>query len=99
MRKTQTHYLSEDRIGLSFTEEPFKGIIFTYGSVSVDEDLINDGAILSFDYSLVSEEPKNFDTHEFKIALGDHLTALLLEGLSKNDLVYTGGTDTNDNED
>lgn len=99
MQKTETHYLSENRIGLSFVEGPFKGIIFTYGAVSIDEDPINDSAILSFDYTLVSEEPENLDVHEFKIALGDHLSALLLEQLSKNDVVYTGGTDTNDDPD
>ena len=77
------------------TEGEYSGIIFSYGRVSFDEDKENDRLKVKFDYTIHEEEPESLDKVAFEKELGDFLMELMMYGIIKNDIVYTGGVDEN----
>ena len=76
---------------IKLTDEPYAGIIFSYGKVEFPDP---EEPILSFDYELHHVPDGLFyDEEEFKQYLGDFLVELIMWGLNQNSIVYTGGVD------
>lgn len=85
---------------IKLLEEPYSGIIFTYGKVSFDVDETSDQLKIKFDYDILYdpfESPNNerggFVEEEFQQYIGDLLQELLHEEIAKNNVTYTGGID------
>lgn len=79
--------------GLELTESPYQGIIFSYGGVSFKEG--DDELTISFEYDIHRDINSPYDKKEFEQYIGDLLQELIIYGIQKNDIVYTGGTDDN----
>ena len=80
-----------DRIKL--TEGQYKGIIFSYGAVSFEED--GDILRLKFEYDIHEAEGISYVQSELEEHLGQLLQLILVEQLMNNEVVYTGGVDEN----
>lgn len=81
---------------IQLTDDPYNGIIFSYGKVEFPEDKIDDdGCTLSFDYEIHDDAGIEYDKGKLETYLGDFLVELIMFGLSKNEIVYSGGTDEN----
>ena len=83
---------------LELTENPYSGIIVSYNKVSFTEDEKNDKLKIHFDYEVHRHNDQDYDIFEFEQYLGDFLQELIRHGVTENNLVYTGGTD-DDRED
>jgi hypothetical protein len=83
-------------VALKLTEQPFEGIIISYGKVDFNEQ--GDTCKLHFEYD-VHESPVDYDRAELEHYLGDLLQFLIMDQLSKNEIIYTGGIDENRNKD
>lgn len=82
---------------LKLTDGPYKGIIYSYGKVSFDEE--GDTCKLNFDYEIQDASSTNYVTEEFEQYIGDLLQFIIMDQLQKNEVVYTGGTDENRDKD
>lgn len=81
---------------IKLTENPFEGIIYTYGKVSFEEDELNSSLKINFEYDVLDYNDKVItDMKPFEKYIGDILTELIHEGIAKNNLTYTGGIDEN----
>lgn len=79
---------------IKLLEEPFAGIIYTYGRVSFDEDESNDELRISFEYEILDYANKALsDKKPFEQYIGDLLQELIHQGIAENSLTYTGGVD------
>jgi hypothetical protein len=77
---------------IKLLEEPFSGIIYSYGRVTFEEQ--GDELKLGFEYEIHDKNSKEFsDMKPFETYIGDILQELLHEGIEKNSLTYTGGID------
>ena len=81
----------EERIKL--TEGVYKGIIFSYGKVSFEEQ--GDTCKMSFDYEVHEDRGVTYVKEELEQYLGDLLKFIIMDQLMKNEVVYTGGIDEN----
>jgi hypothetical protein len=85
---------------IKLTEGAFEGIIYTYGKVGFDEDDTNDTVHLRFEYDILDSNSKDLtDKASFEQYIGDILQELILEGIERNNLTYTGGVDENRTKD
>ena len=85
-----------DLQAIKLTEEPFSGIMYTYGKVTIGED--KEHATIHFEYEVLEWADKELsDKEPFEKYIGDILTELLHEGVRDNNLTYTGGTDIDAN--
>jgi hypothetical protein len=85
---------------IKLLDEPFSGIIFTYGRVEFDVDEANDRLKLKFEYEILEQAGKAFsDNGPFEQYIGDLLQELIHRGIEENNLTYTGGVDENRNSD
>lgn len=73
---------------IELTDGPYEGIVYKYGRVNLIEE--SDYLRVQFEYERLDKEP---NTHEFTQYIGPILTELIEEGVMKNSIVYTGGTD------
>jgi uncharacterized protein YutD len=81
---------------IKLLDEPFSGIIISYGEVAFEEDDANDTLRLKFEYHIHDKANKQFtDMKPFEKYLGDLLQHLIHEGIRDNSLTYTGGIDEN----
>lgn len=79
---------------IKLLDEPFSGIIYSYGRVSFEEDEANDQLRLSFEYEIHDKNSKEFsDMKPFEKHIGDILQDLIHTGVEENSLTYTGGVD------
>ena len=76
---------------IKLLEEPYSGIIMSYGKVSFDEDT----PTLRFEYDIHVKNGKEYDKAAFEQYLGDTLVMFIEWGLKENSLTYTGGIDEN----
>lgn len=79
---------------IKLTTEPYSGIMYHYGRVKLieEEDILR----IQFEHDVVYNiNDVDVDNNEFKNYIGDILVDLLEDGLLRNELVYTGGTDEN----
>lgn len=81
---------SQQVYAINFTEGEFSHIMFSYGRVEFIEDEENDKLITKFDYT-VHEHKKKYNKEKFEKELGDFLIEMVVNGLLKHNLVYTGG--------
>lgn len=81
----------ENVYAIKLLDEPYDGIIFSYGEVNFPDP---EEPILAFDYE-VHHVPSGmfYDDDEFKQYIGDFLVELILLGIKHNSIVYTGGVD------
>jgi hypothetical protein len=87
-------------IALKLTEEPYSGIIYTYGMVSFDEDKENQKLNLRFEYEIVDYAGKTIDDKPaFESYIGVLLEELIHIQIAENSMTYTGGIDENRTED
>lgn len=87
-------------IGLKLTEEPYSGIIYTYGMVSLNEDPITESLKISFEYEILNYAGKTIDDKPaFENYIGDLLQELIHSQIAENSIIYTGGVDENRTED
>ena len=85
---------------IKLLEEPYAGIIYTYGKVSLDEDKENNGLKLHFEYEILDYNDKTLGKPEpFEQYIGKILEELIHQGVEENSLTYTGGIDENRTED
>lgn len=82
-------------IGLELTEGEYSGIIFSYGKVAFDENEQKDNLKVHFEYEILDGEDLIKDKKVFEQELGDFLIELILEEADNNNLIFTGGTDEN----
>ena len=73
---------------VKLTEGPYQGIVYKYGRVQLIEE--DDQLRVRFEYEL--EDGTKLD-NEFVQYIGPILTELIENGVMKNSIVYTGGTD------
>jgi uncharacterized protein YutD len=79
---------------IKLLEEPFSGIIYSYGRVEFEEDVANDRLNLKFEYEIHDRNSKEFsDNKPFENYIGDILQELIHQGIAENSLTYTGGID------
>ena len=78
---------------IRLTDEPYKGIIFQYGKVSLDPDEENDKLHLKFEYDILDQNKKIFKEEIFEKYIGDLLQQLIMQGVAANSLTYTGGSE------
>ena len=88
-------------IALKLLEGKYEGLIFSYGKVEFVEHGDENAVTLKFDYE-IHRKPKDMediDFDELEYVLGGFLTELIQEQLGKNELIFTGGTDENREDD
>lgn len=79
---------------IKLLDEPFSGIIYTYGKVSFEEDEANDSLKIKFEYEILDKNNKEMsDMKPFEKYIGDLLQELIHKGIEENNLTYTGGVD------
>ena len=85
---------------IKLLEEPYSGIIFTYGKVSFDVDEPTDHLKIKFEYDILfdpaespNNERKGLNHKDFEQYIGDILQELLHQEIEKNNVTYTGGID------
>lgn len=75
---------------LTFTEGPFSEIVFSYESVSFNEESRDGEDVLSvkFEYTVhdTTEKSKSYDKAAFEKELGDFLIELVFYGLERDKL-------------
>jgi hypothetical protein len=85
---------------IKLLEDPFSGIIYSYGRVEFEEDEANSHLKLKFEYEIHDKNGKEFsDTAPFESYIGDILQELIHHGIAENSLTYTGGIDENRDSD
>jgi hypothetical protein len=85
---------------IKLLEDPFSGIIYSYGRVEFGEDEANDRLTLKFEYEIHDMNGKQFsDDKPFQNYIGDILQELIHQGVAENSLTYTGGIDENRDSD
>lgn len=85
---------------IKLLEEPFEGIIYTYGKVDLNADEENDTLKLHFEYEILDYNNKVLvKTEPFEAYIGKILEELIHQGIEENSLTYTGGVDENRTED
>lgn len=85
---------------VKLTEEPFEGIIFSYGKVSLDANEETQTLKINFDYEVHDMNNKVItDKKPFEEYIGKILEELIHLGVQDNSITYTGGVDENRTED
>lgn len=84
---------------IELTDPPYEGIIFTFGEVKFPEDDGGETCTVSFEYDILDDKGIEYDKDEFEKYIGDFLIELIVYQLSKNEVVYTGGTSENRDDD
>jgi len=82
---------SSELYALKILQEPYLGVIYTYGSVKLTEDEANDNLIVKFNYT-INEVPEGIsaeqlrETKDFKNYIGDILIKLLEDKVQNDQL-------------
>lgn len=99
MMKNKPYVVVENKEGfdaIKLTENPFDGIIYTYGKVSFDGDEKTGYIKLKFEYEILDYADKVLTNKQpFEQYVGKILEELILEGIENNNLTYVGGIDEN----
>lgn len=80
-------------------ETPYSGIIISYGKVSFNEDEENDKLCIAFEYDLIEDNDQEYDLKEFENYIGELLQEMIAFEMTRNNLIFTGGTDENRKDD
>lgn len=80
-------------------ENPYEGILITYGKVNFEEDEKQEVLKIHFDYELIRDNGNEYDKKEFENHIGDLLQDIIRYEMLRNRLIYTGGTDDNREND
>jgi hypothetical protein len=63
---------------IKLLEDPYSGIIFTYGKVSFDVDEENKKVKINFEYEILDRASKEWNKEIFEEYLGDFLQELII---------------------
>ena len=74
-------------------EDPYDGIIFSYGRVEFSENDEKTEGRMHFDYNIHQDNDKDFAIADFEHYIGELLEDIIRFELARNNLVFTGGTD------
>ena len=83
---------------LRLTDGPYKGMIYTYGKVSFDEEG-TEKVHMNFEYDIIQDDGVTYNEDEFVEYIGHILQHLINKQLQENSITYTGGIDENRTED
>lgn len=85
---------------IKLLEEPFEGIIYTYGKVKLDADESKGELKIAFEYEILDYNDKKLVKMDpFESYIGKILEELLHQGVADNSITYTGGVDENRTKD
>ena len=85
---------------IKLLEEPFEGIMYTYGKVSLNPNHENTSLHLAFEYEIIDYNNKTLtDKKPFELYIGKILEELIHQGVAENSITYTGGVDENRTKD
>lgn len=85
----------DGQIKINFTDSEFSDIILSIGGIEFIEG--DDEANMKFDYNIHEGVVPEDRFEEFRALMGDFIIQAIEEGIKRNDLIYTGGTDENRN--
>jgi len=69
---------------IKLLDEPFEGIIFTYGLIDIEEDEIDHNITIKFDYEILDKGKKDFGNMEpFENYIGELLQHILRAGIEQ----------------
>jgi hypothetical protein len=74
---------------IELEDHKFSDVRFVFGKVSLNEDNFT----LKYNYDIIEGSVEEQNKKEFEHTLGDLLMQMMEEGIRKNNLIYTGGTD------
>ena len=100
MNDLPVKYMQNHKSGLQalkLTEEPYKGIMFTFGKVWFEER--DDSMACNFEYNIIDDCDKEIDMAAFENYISKILDQMIRQGIKDNSLVYTGGVDENRTKD
>ena len=98
--KLLQHKDDDSLFAIEFTDPPYQGIIVSYGEVKFPDNLDeSETCTISFDYDIIDDKGIEYDVNEFEKYIGDFLLELIAFQLSRNEVVYTGGTSENRDDD
>ena len=100
MNDLPVKYMQNHKSGLQalkLTEEPYKGIMFTFGKVWFEER--DDRMACNFEYNIIDDCDKEIDMAKFEDYISKILDQMIRQGIEDNNLIYTGGVDENRTED
>lgn len=80
-------------LAVKLLDNQFEGILVSLGKVAFHEE--GDQCRMSFDYDILDDNEQFYTQEELTQYLGDLLIEMIIKGIEKNDLVYTGGVDDN----
>ena len=75
-------------------DSEFNDVVFNFGAVEFPDE---DQPILRFDYNILEGDVKVHKQKEFENTIGDILVELIEQALTKQELIYRGGTDESRN--
>lgn len=78
---------------IQFNESPYKGMIFSYGGIKLEEDEVYDELHVKFEYEIHQQPEEEYDQEVLEAYLGDFLVYLIGKQLEEQSLVYAGGSD------
>lgn len=78
---------------IELTEAPYGGFRFSFGRVEFVPDEEEEYCTLKFDYDIIDDNGIDYDQSELETYIGKLLEGMIMEGLTHNNIVYTGGTD------
>ena len=85
---------------IKLLEDPFSGIIFSFGKVDLNESADGESLHLAFEYEVLDYAGRAMtDMKPFESYIGKLLEEMIHIGVHENSLVYTGGVDENRTED
>lgn len=94
LRYATVQHRKEGIDAIKLLEEPFSGIIYSYGKVEFEEDEANDRLKIKFEYEILDNADKSFgNMAPFEQYIGDILQELIHQGIEENSITYTGGID------
>lgn len=82
---------------VKLTGGEFKGIIYEYGKVELQEIEGSSDVKLAFVYNIIDGKVDDID--EFQQTIGNILSHLIEDGVKNNSIVYSGGVDENREDD
>ena len=81
--------------GVELQENPYCGIIISYGKVDFKENEASDHLEIKFDYEILRHNDEIYNQKEFENYIGDLLQEMIIYEMQRNNLIFTGGINEN----
>jgi len=98
IKATEVEVNGKPVYGINLINSEFSDIMYHYGEVKFLEDEPNDRATLAFEYVILEgTEPEDPETKKrFQEIVGDVLIEVITRQLDTHEVVFKGGTDSED---